>query len=133
MIPDPYVRVNGLTYGVLMRGASIVVDHGKVLVDGKELEGRQMSQDDVRRAAPAEETTGEVAGYPVTVRPGALSSSAFSAFGSHSFKAGTTTVVVNGNSLQVNAKTYGTLKEGDTIVVEFGRVMVSGKERAESE
>ena len=133
VINSEELMVNDQTYGTLNPGDSIEVDHGRVLVNGKELQGKQLTEEDKRRVAPSEETTGEVAGYPVTIRPGTVSSFKVSAFGKHSFTAGETEIVVKDDSLYVNDKSYGKLKKGDTITVEFGRVIVSGKQRPAKE
>ena len=47
-----------------------------------------------------------------------------------SLKIGETTVSIKNDRLSVNDKPCGTLKQGDTILVESGKVFVSGQERA---
>lgn len=50
--------------------------------------------------------------------------------GKHTFSCGDTTVVINQEKLTVNGQSYGTLKEGDTVEVEPGKVRVNAKEVA---
>jgi len=40
-LQDEHLEVNGRPYGVISSGASIVVDHGQVLVNGRELQPLQ--------------------------------------------------------------------------------------------
>lgn len=49
---------------------------------------------------------------------------------SYEFKCGNYTVLIQGNGLSVNGKTYGTLNENDAIAVNFGAVMVNSTVRA---
>ncbi|HYG11937.1 MAG TPA: ankyrin repeat domain-containing protein [Pyrinomonadaceae bacterium] len=48
----------------------------------------------------------------------------------HSFACGDTTVVIDGERLIVNGQSYGTLKQGDTVEVEQGKVRVNATEVA---
>jgi len=50
--------------------------------------------------------------------------------GKHRFTCGDTTVVIDGEKLTVNNQNYGTLKQGDTVHVEQGKVRVNAKEVA---
>ncbi|HEV2800283.1 MAG TPA: ankyrin repeat domain-containing protein [Pyrinomonadaceae bacterium] len=48
--------------------------------------------------------------------------------GKHTFNCGDNTVVIDQEKLSVNGQSYGTLKEGDTVEVEAGKVRVNAKE-----
>jgi hypothetical protein len=48
----------------------------------------------------------------------------------YEFNCGDTSVRLDGNALYVNGKSYGTLNEGDTIVVNYGNVRVNSTARA---
>ena len=50
---------------------------------------------------------------------------------SHEFICGDTTVLIRGNMLSVNGKSYGTLDQGDWIAVDYGKVRVNSEVRAE--
>lgn len=128
-IKNEELIINDQTYGKLNPNDSIEVDHGRVLVNDKAVQGRTLTEKEMQAAAPVAETTGVVGGYPVTVRPGASSTTKTSIFGRHTFSAGASVIVVEEDALTVNGKGYGKLQKGDTITVEFGRVLVSGKER----
>jgi ankyrin repeat protein len=52
--------------------------------------------------------------------------------GKHRFSCGDTTVVIDGEKLVVNGQSYGTLKQGDTVDVEQGKVRINAKEVAAS-
>jgi hypothetical protein len=130
VIKNEELIINDQTYGMLSPNDPIDVDHGRVLVYGKPVQGRKLTEKEIQGAAPSAETTGEVGGYPITVRPGTSSSTKTSAFGKYTFTAGETVIVVEDDALSVNGKSYGKLKKGDAISVELGRVIVSGKERS---
>ena len=130
VLKNEELLISGQTYGLLSPNDSIDVDHGRVLVNGKPVQGRALTPQEILGAAPSAETTGEIGGYPVTVRPGASSSTKTSVFGKHTFTAGETVIVVEGEALSVNGKSYGKLQKGDAISVDLGRVRVSGKDRS---
>lgn len=78
--------------------------------------------------------------YRVSVRPYCDSSSTHSLddvekdgsrIVSYEFRCGDTTVSIRGNTLSVNGKSYGTLKRGDWIAVDYGKVRVSSEVRDE--
>ena len=50
---------------------------------------------------------------------------------SFEFTCGDTTVLIRGNMLSVNGKSYGTLNQGDRIAVDYGKVRVNSEVRAE--
>ncbi|HEX8636033.1 MAG TPA: ankyrin repeat domain-containing protein [Pyrinomonadaceae bacterium] len=52
--------------------------------------------------------------------------------GKHRFTCGDTTVVIDGEQLGVNGRSYGTLRQGDTVDVAQGKVRVNDKEIAAS-
>jgi hypothetical protein len=49
----------------------------------------------------------------------------------YEYTCGDTTVLIRGNTLSVNGKSYGTLNEGDWIAVDYGKVRVNSEVRAE--
>jgi hypothetical protein len=129
-IKNEELIVNQHTYGMLSPGDSIDVDHGSVFVNGKKRQGRLLTGSELLQSTPFPETTGEVGGYPVTVRPGAAYSTKSAEVGKHTITVGPTVITVEEGSLAVNGESYGKLAKGDTITVEQGRVIVSGKERS---
>jgi hypothetical protein len=69
----------------------------------------------------------------VKVSPACWSNESSSSMGSkHSFTCGDTTVVIDAEKLTVNGQSYGTLKQGDTVAVEGGKVRVNATEVAAS-
>ena len=130
LIKNEELIVNLHTYGMLRPNDAIDIDHGTVLVNGKERQGRLLAGSELLQSTLFPETTGEVGGYPVTVRPGAACTSKTSEVGKHTIKVGPTVITVEEGSLTVNFEGYGNLAKGDTITVEQGRVIVSGKERS---
>ncbi|HEY0006530.1 MAG TPA: hypothetical protein VGB17_17235 [Pyrinomonadaceae bacterium] len=48
------------------------------------------------------------------------------------FTAGQTTLVIKNEVLSVNGKSYGTLNAGDSVTVDYGRVLVNDKEVKEA-
>ncbi len=121
--------VNDVRYGTLAPGVEILIDHGTVFVGGKKREGNPMTPQEIMDAAPVKETTKELNGYAVTVRPGATLTSTSQFFGRHTLTVGNTKVSIKNNELTVNDTGYGSLKRGDTILVEHGSVTVSGELR----
>ena len=49
----------------------------------------------------------------------------------YEFKCGETTVLIRDNTLTVNGKSYGPLREGDQIAIDFGKVRVNSEVRDE--
>lgn len=69
----------------------------------------------------------------VKVSPACWTNENSSSIGSkHSFTCDDTTVVIDGEKLSVNGQSYGTLKQGDTVDVERGKVRVNAREIAAS-
>jgi hypothetical protein len=128
-ITDEELIVNKVRYGQLAPGDDILVDHGVVYVGGEQREGTPMSAEEIMAAAPVKETVKELAGYTVTVRPGASFTTKTEIFGKHILSLGDTKVAIKKDRLFVNETAYGALKPGDTIVVEQGAVSVSGQTR----
>ena len=129
-IVDEQLIVNGKTYGVLKENDSILIDNGVVHVEGKKVEGKALSaEEQVELGLVEKETTEELAGYSVTVRPGSRSTIKVDFLGKKTLTVGDVKVAIKDDKLFVNDKTYGTLKAGDTILVEYGNVFVSGQQR----
>ena len=125
--------VNNTRYGGLTSGVDILVDHGVVSVGGEKREGTPMTAQEVMDAAPVKETTKDLDGYAVTVRPGSSFTSATQVFGKHTLTVGKTKVSIKKNELAVNGTSYGSLTKGDAILVEQDSVTVSGKTREPKE
>lgn len=51
-------------------------------------------------------------------------------FVSYSYTCGETTVRIHNNSLSVNGKSYGSLNDDDTLIVDHGQVFVNSRARA---
>ena len=49
----------------------------------------------------------------------------------YEFKCGDTAILIRDNTITVNGKSYGALNEGDEIAVDYGKVRVNSKVRAE--
>jgi hypothetical protein len=122
--------VNNVKYGTLAKGEAVLIDNGKVFVANQERKGTPMSDKDILASATAKESTVELAGYNVTVRPGSSVTSTTQILGKHTLTVGKTKVSIKKNELTVNGTSYGQLKQGDTILVENLKVFVSGKARA---
>jgi len=121
--------VNNVSYGKLDPGDSVFIDNGKVFVENQEREGTPMSADEILAAAPIKETTETLAGYTVTIRPGATFTSMSQILGKHTLTVGETKVVIKNDEIFVNGRSYGRLSPGDTILVENSQVHVSGEPR----
>jgi hypothetical protein len=88
-----------------------------------------------------EPTKAELGTYVVSIRPqcGVLSTTTHnrteedgtSHITHYEFKCDDTTVLIRDNTLTVNGKSYGTLREGDQIAIDSGKVRVNSEIRAE--
>jgi len=121
--------VNNVKYGKLENGQAVLIDNGKVFVADKERQGTPMSDEEVVASASVKQSTKELAGYNVTVRPGSSFTSTSQVLSKHTFTVGKTKVSIKKDELFVNGESYGKLKTGDTIVVENKKVSVSGEVR----
>lgn len=85
-----------------------------------------------RRSMPSVNQGGSRLGsHLVKVSPACWTNESSSSMGSkHSFTCGDTTVVIDGEKLSVNGRSYGTLKQGDTVEVEGSKVRVNATEIA---
>lgn len=128
-IQNDELIVNNVSYGKLSPDDSVLIDNGKVLVENQERKGTPMSDDDILAAAPVKETTEKLAGYNVTVRPGASFTSTTQILGKHTLTVGETRVSIKKDALFVDGRSYGRLNQGDTILIENSQVHVSGEPR----
>ena len=88
-----------------------------------------------------EPTNAELGTHVVSIRPqcGVLSTTSHSRteedgrthINHYEFKCDDTTVLIRDNTLTVNDKSYGTLRDGDQIAIDFGKVRVNSEVRAE--
>ena len=132
IIQNEELIVNNVQYGTLKAGEAVLIDNGKVSVADQERQGTAMSDQEAFSSASVKESTKELAGYNVTVRPGSSFTSTTQVFGKHTLTVGKTKVSIKKNELFVNEAPYGHLKAGDTILVENKKVSVSGKIREET-
>jgi hypothetical protein len=121
-IRDDELIVNNAKYGKLAQGDPILVDDGKVAVAGQLRQGTPMSPEE-------KETIQALAGYQVSVRPGASCTPKTEVVGSCTLSVGDTTVSITNSRLSVRDMTHGELKPGDTVSVENSEVVVSGAGR----
>ncbi len=128
-IKNEELIVNNTRYGELTSGADILIDHGVVFVGGEKREGTPMTAEEVMDAAPVKETTKDLDGYAVTVRPGSSFTSTTQVFGKHTLTVGKTKVSIKKDELLVNGASCGNLTKGDTILVDQETVSVSGETR----
>ena len=128
-IQNEELIVNNVKYGTLKTGEAVLIDNGKVFVADKERQGTLMSDQEVLSSASVRESTKELAGFNVTVRPGSLFTSTTQVFGQHTLTVGKTKISIKKNELFVNEISYGQLKTGDTILVENKKVSISGTAR----
>lgn len=129
-ITNEELIVNDKTYGLLKLNDAILIDRGTVYVQNTRVEGKQLSDEEKQERAPVKETRKGLAGYSVAVRPGATMTTVTKLFGRHTLKVGKTTVSIKKDNLSVNDKPYGALETGDTVLIENGKVFVSGSERS---
>jgi len=127
-IQDEELIVNNMRYGTVKAGEGILVDHGKVFVAGQQREGVPLSEQE-RASAEVLETVQELAGYRVTVRPGASLTMTSQILGKHTLTVAGTKVAIKRDELFVNGRSYGALKPGDSILVDNLKVAVSGQVR----
>ena len=132
-IQNGHLIVNDVRYGEISPGVDILIDHGTVLVGGKQREGTPMTPQEITDAAPVKDSTTDLDGYSVTVRPGSSVTSTTQIFGEHTLTAGKTQVSIKNDELFVNDTPYGSLTKGDTILVDQGSVSVSGEPRKPTE
>lgn len=130
-IQNEELIVNNARYGQLKTGEDILVDNDKVFIDRQERQGIPLSDQEILASAPIRHSTEELAGYPVTVRPGSTLTSTTQVSDMHTFTVGKTNVSIRKDELFVNEISYGQLKAGDTILVENKKVSVSGNVRGE--
>lgn len=86
-------------------------------------------------------STGQLGTHSVSVRPQCISTSTSShgrteqdgtsRITHYEFTCGDTAILIRDNTLTVNGKSYGTLNEGDAIAIDYGKVRVNSKVRAE--
>jgi len=131
VIDDEELIVNDISYGTLSKGDSILVDAGVVYVEGKQVQGKLPSKPEAAKTTSARpELTQQLAGHLVTVRPGSLGFSVVSAGDIEKLTVGSTQVTIDGDELKVNGSSYGKLAPGDSVLVDHGKVSVSGRPRS---
>ena len=128
--------VNRVKYGKLNSGDPISIDNGKVLVANQKRDGVPMSDEEILSSASVKESTAELAGYNVTVRPGSSFTATTFILSKHTLTVGETKISIDKDELFVNGESYGQVKMGDIILVENLKVLkvsVSGKAREPKE
>lgn len=90
---------------------------------------------DKQRSMPGiNQGSSRLGSHLVKVSPACWTNESSSSEGAkHSFSCGDTTVVIDGEQLLVNGRSYGMLKQGDTVDVERGKVRVNATEIAASQ
>ena len=125
-IQNEELIVGNMKYGRLKTGESVLIDNGKVFVADQERQGTPMSDQEILASASVAESTKELAGYNVTVRPGSSFTSTTQVLGKYTLTVGKTKVSIKKDELFVNGTSYGGLKAGDSILVENKKVSISG-------
>jgi hypothetical protein len=100
-----------------------------MFVGGEKRDGTPMTPQEIADAAPVKETTKDLNGHAVTVRPGSSFTSTTQVLGKHTLTVGKTKVSIKNDKLIVNGIPFGSLTKGDTVIVEQGAVSVSGESR----
>lgn len=125
------LRVNQLSYGALKPSDKILVSWGSVYINGKKVEGKRLAEtrDPELSEYSLPESKTRLGGYSLRVRPGHNNKSRFHLQGAYVWRLGEQRFAVKDNEFFIDDVNYGKLTEGDSIMVEKGRVFVSGRER----
>jgi hypothetical protein len=115
-------------------GSAHPTGNGKVFVANKGQIVGQPTPEDHSAALAVNEAVSDLAGYPVTVRPGVMPPYYKSDFlGKYTLRIGDTWLLIKDDQLSVDDIPYGPLKKGDSILVDNARVYVSGESRTPME
>lgn len=125
------LRVNRLSYGPLKPADEVLVSYGSVYVNGSKVEGRTPveKRDPELSGYSVPESTTRLGGYTLRVRPGHNNKSRFHLQGAYVWRLGEQRFSVKDDEFFIDDVNYGKLLEGDSIMVEQGRVFISGRER----
>ena len=133
VIRDNELVVNGKPHGNLKKGDSILIDNGQVKVNLGIVDDEPVPEEKTAARTPAVEQTPEtrkkLAGYQVIVRPGSSSTATAAVGDQRILRVGSRTISIDNNELTVDKKRYGSLKHGDTILIQRDEVHVSGEKR----
>lgn len=125
------MRVNQLSYGPLKPSDEVLVSYGSVYVNGARVDGKMPveKRDPELPEYGVPESTTRLGGYSLRVRPGHKNKSRFHLQGSYVWRLGEQRFAVKDDEFFIDDVNFGKLTDGDTIMVENGKVFVSGRER----
>lgn len=123
--------VNNHSYGDIPPFSDILVEHGKVFINGYAGQVRQRVDAPETRLNKHEmaESTTRLGGYELRVRPGHLVKTRFLIDGGHTLRLGDRRFTVKEDEFMVDDVSFGKLYPGDSIFVDDGKVFISGRER----
>ena len=126
-IKDGELVVGERHYGSLEPTSEVLVDGGKVSVDGEAREGKDLVKAELLAFHTNPLTEHVLAGHKVFVSPGAESAAAKTAGGASKLVLDGTVLMIEDKMLYVDGVCYGTLGKKDKIKLFFGEVHVGGK------
>ncbi len=126
-IKDGELVVGGDHFGALEPTSEVLVDHGKVSVDGKAREGKELVKAKLLTFHPNPLTEHSLAGHKVYVSPGAASSAKKTTGGASTLVLDGTVLMIEDSMLYVDGVCYGTLEKKAKIKLFFGEVHVGDK------
>ncbi len=123
--------VNNRTYGEIPPRSTILVEYGKVFIDGYAGQGKQYvaKKDSGLDKNEQPESVTKLGGYSLTVRPGNLLKTRFLVDGAHVLRLGDRRFTVKNDEFLIDDVSYGKLYPGDSISVVDGKVFIGGRER----
>ena len=123
--------VNRMSYGALKPSDEILVSYGGVFVNGKKATGRPPveKRDPSLEVHEVPESESRLGGYTIRVRPGHKTKSRFHLQGAYVWRLGDRRFAIKEDEFFIDDVNFGKLTAGDSIMVENGRVFISGRER----
>jgi hypothetical protein len=126
-IKDGELVVGEKHFGTLEPTSEVIVDGGKVTVDGKPRKGKELIKAKLLEFHANQLTEHVLAGHEVFVSPGATSVAAMSAGGASKLVLDGTVLMIEDSTLYVDGISYGSLGKKARIKLFFGEVHVDGK------
>ncbi|MBW2261848.1 MAG: hypothetical protein JRG91_07735 [Deltaproteobacteria bacterium] len=114
-------------FGTLDPTSEVLVDDGKVSVDGEAREGKKLIKAKLLEFHSNQLTEHKLAGHKVYVSPGAAASAMKTVGGASKLVLDETVLMIEDSTLYVDGVCYGTLEKKATIKLFFGDVHVGGK------
>lgn len=123
--------VNRKSYGALRPSDEILVSYGSVYINGEKAKGRipVEKRDPTLEEHEVPESESRLGGYTIRVRPGHKIKSRFHLQGAYVWRLGDRRFAIKDNEFFIDDVNFGKLTKGDSIMVEKGRVFISGRER----